>query len=135
MKKRIFIFGHGDSQITALNFINKLVKINIFPVLATAYNEEIYISEGMQKGDFALFISYQANSQVFNECLKILNKKGISTALITANEKGKLCDYSKYIICIPDYEKENKIATFYSQLAFMYILNNLYAIIYKMLNK
>ena len=34
-----------------------------------------------------------------------------------------------------DYEKQNKIATFYSQLAFMYILNNLYALIYHLKNK
>lgn len=135
MKKRIFIYGHGDSQITALNFINKLVKLNLFPVLATEYHEELYVSQAMQRGDFALFISYSGNSSSFYECMKILNKKGISTALITAHEKSVLCNYSQYTICIPDYEKENKIATFYSQLAFMYILNNLYALIYHMLNK
>ena len=32
-------------------------------------------------------------------------------------------------------EKQNKIATFYSQLAFMYILNNLHALIYHLKNK
>lgn len=135
MKKRIFIYGHGDSQITALNFMNKLVKINIFPILATEYNEEIYISQQMQRGDFALFISYSGDSATLHDCMKILNEKNISTALITANEKSILNDYSQYTICIPDYEKENKIATFYSQLAFLYILNNLYAIIYHMLNQ
>lgn len=135
IKKRIFIYGHGDSQITALNFINKLVKLNIFPILATQYHEELYISKGLHRRDFALFISYSGSSQSLYECMKELNKKGISTALLTANEKGILCDYSQYTICIPDLEKENKIATFYSQLAFIYILNNLYAIIYHMLNQ
>lgn len=39
-KKRVFIYGYGDSQITAANFINKLAKINLFPILATQYGEE-----------------------------------------------------------------------------------------------
>lgn len=39
-KKRVFIYGYGDSQITAANFINKLAKLNLFPVLATQYGEE-----------------------------------------------------------------------------------------------
>ena len=102
-KKRVFIYGYGDSQITAANFINKLAKLNLFPVLATQYGEEIYISKQLQPGDFALFISYSGDSQ--------------------------------YQIMIPDYEKQNKIATFYSQLAFMYILNNLHALIYHLKNK
>ena len=58
-KKRVFIYGYGDSQITAANFINKLAKLNLFPVLATQYGEEIYISKQLQPGDFALFISYR----------------------------------------------------------------------------
>ena len=104
-KKRIFIYGYGDSQITAANFINKLAKLNLFPVLATQYGEEIYISKQLQPGDFALFISYSGENTSLLECMKILN------------------------------QKQNKIATFYSQLAFMYILNNLHALIYHLKNK
>ena len=63
-KKRIFIYGYGDSQITAANFINKLAKLNLFPVLATQYGEEIYISKQLQPGDFALFISYSGRKYI-----------------------------------------------------------------------
>lgn len=131
-KKRIFIYGLGDSQITATNFINKLIKLDIYPILATQYSEEQYISNQMKSGDFALFISYSGDSNTLLKCIKIINQKGIPTALISANKQSKLITYSKYKIMIPDYEKENKIATFYSQLSFMYILNNLYALIYQM---
>ena len=133
-KKRIFIYGYGDSQITAANFINKLAKLNLFPVLATQYGEEIYISKQLQPGDFALFISYSGENTSLLECMKILNQKGIQTALVTANLQSPLVVYSQYQIMIPDYEKQNKIATFYSQLAFMYILNNLHALIYHLKN-
>lgn len=74
-KKRIFIYGYGDSQITAANFINKLAKLNLFPVLATQYGEEIYISKQLQPGDFALFISYSGENTSLLECMKILNQK------------------------------------------------------------
>ena len=134
-KKRTFIYSYGDSQITTLNFINKLAKLNLFPTLATQYGEEIYISKQLQPGDFVLMISYGGNNASLLECLKILNQKGIPVALMTANQKSPLMIYSQYQILIPDYEKQNKIATFYSQLAFMYILNNLYALIYHLKNK
>lgn len=134
-KKRTFIYSYGDSQITTLNFINKLAKLNLFPTLATQYGEEIYISKQLQPGDFVLMISYGGNNASLLDCLKILNQKGIPVALMTANQKSPLMIYSQYQILIPDYEKQNKIATFYSQLAFMYILNNLYALIYHLKNK
>lgn len=134
-KKRIFIFAHGDSQITALNFVNKLAKLNLFPVLATQYHEEYSIASHMKTTDFAFFISYSGQSHSFHECLKILNMKGISSAIVTAHENSILAKYCSYQILIPDYEKENKIATFYSQHAFMYVLNNLYALIYHFLNQ
>lgn len=39
-KKRVFIYGYGDSQITTTNFINKLAKLNLFPILATQYGKK-----------------------------------------------------------------------------------------------
>lgn len=129
-KKRIFIFAKGDSQISALNLINKLVKINIFPILATQYHEEYNVSQNMKTTDLAFFISYRGDNQSFHECLKILNQKGIPSVILTAHEKSILAKQCHYQFIIPDYEKENKIATFYSQHAFMYVLNNLYAFIY-----
>lgn len=132
-KKRIFIYAQGDSQITALNLINKLAKINIFPILATQYHEEYHIVQKMRSSDFAFFISYGGQNQIFHECLKILSKNGVPTAILTANEKSILTRRCQYKLIIPDYEKENKIATFYSQHAFMYVLNNLYAFIYHLM--
>ena len=35
-KKRVFIYGYGDSQITAANFINKPAKLNLFPCLSNS---------------------------------------------------------------------------------------------------
>ena len=131
-KKRTFIYAYGDSQITSLTFINKLAKLNIYPILATQYHEELHITTQLDQDDFALIISYDGDNPALLDCVKVLNEKGVLVAFVSANEKCPLIYYSQYNVIIPHNEKENKISTFYSQLAFMYILNNIYAIIYQM---
>lgn len=129
--KRIFIFGIGDAKITAMNFINKLIKINCFPILATEHNEELHIVKNLTSDDCAFFISYSGNYMSYNECTQILNQNNVPIITLTANGNGYLVKRSQYCLCIPNYEKDNKIATFYSQHAFIYILSIIYSLIYK----
>ena len=129
--KRIFIFGIGDAKITAMNFINKLIKINYFPILATEHNEELHIVKNLTSDDCAFFISYSGNYMSYNECTQILNQNNVPIITLTANGNGYLVKRSQYCLCIPNYEKDNKIATFYSQHAFIYILSIIYSLIYK----
>ena len=132
-KKRIFLFSYGDTQTTVINFTNKLVKVNIFPTLATQFGEERHISKRMNKDDYALIISYRGQERLL-ECVQTLTKNHVRIGLITANKKNSLMAYCDDLIMIPDCEKENRISTFYSQLAFQYVLSNLYAIIYHQVN-
>lgn len=132
-KKRIFLFSYGDTQTTVINFTNKLVKVNIFPTLATQFGEERHISKRMNKDDYALIISYRGQERLL-ECVQTLSKNHVKIGLITANKKNSLMAYCDDLIMIPDCEKENRISTFYSQLAFQYVLSNLYAIIYHQVN-
>ena len=122
-KKRIFL----------INFTNKLVKVNIFPTLATQFGEERHISKRMNKDDYALIISYRGQERLL-ECVQTLSRNHVKIGLITANKKNSLMAYCDDLIMIPDCEKENRISTFYSQLAFQYVLSNLYAIIYHQVN-
>lgn len=128
-KKRIFLFSYGDTQTTVINFTNKLVKVNIFPTLATQFGEERHISKRMNKDDYALIISYRGQERLL-ECVQTFDKNHVRIGLITANKKNVLMPYCDDLIAIPDCEKKNRISTFYSQLAFQYVLSNLYAIIY-----
>lgn len=128
-KKRIFLFSYGDTQTTVINFTNKLVKVNIFPTLATQFGEERHISKRMNKDDYALIISYRGQERLL-ECVQTFDKNHVRIGLITANKKNVLMPYCDDLIVIPDCEKKNRISTFYSQLAFQYVLSNLYAIIY-----
>ena len=55
--------------------------------------------------------------------------------LLTANKNSPIYDYCDYKICIPDQEKKENIATFYSQLVFEYLLNLIYSLIYRELER
>lgn len=129
--QRIFIFAFGDSRITAMNFINKLMKINIYPILATDNYEEIAMAYNMTTQDCALFISYTGMNERFLSIQKILNQKKIPIITLTANESSPLLKQSFISITIPNMENDHKIGTFYSQISFQFILTILYSLIYK----
>ncbi|RHS95691.1 MurR/RpiR family transcriptional regulator [Erysipelatoclostridium sp. AM42-17] len=127
---RIFIYAIGDTKFTTKAFINKMIKINYYPILATADHEELFISQSLKKGDCALFVSYGGKNDVLNQCIQICHQKNIETIIITANQSNPIIRQCLHKIMIPNEEKEYKIATFYSQFAIQYILNIIFAIIY-----
>ncbi|MBP2057103.1 DNA-binding MurR/RpiR family transcriptional regulator [Lactobacillus colini] len=130
--KRIFIFGTGDTGLTARSFINKINKLNIYPIFASSNNEQNSNWNNVHDGDLAIIITYDN----FDEALK---KYGIPTihqnqgkvVAITANPDSFNLKEINYLIPIPNEEGLQKLATFYSQLAFEYVLNLLFSIIYR----
>lgn len=128
--KRIFIFAIGDAKITAMGFMNKMLKINYFPILATENGEEYAIVQKMDPQDCAMFITYSASREKYEEHFRDLKKKGVPTIVLTANEQSLLTKYASYHLCLPDLESREKIATFYSQFGFTYYLSLIYSLIY-----
>lgn len=133
--KRLFIYSIGDTSLTVRNFMNKLLKINIYPILATDNHEEIYTSYNITSHDCVLFVTYSGRLNTFIECAHIIQKSHCPIIVLTANEKSPLVKLSNVKIIIPDKEKDERIGTFYSQLAFHYILTIIYALIYKRYQK
>ena len=133
--KRLFVYSIGDSRITAKSFINKLIKINYYAISATDNHEEIFISSSAKSQDCALFISYSGESADLKKCFHILKRSGCKVITITANENSLIATKSDMCILLPDKENDNKIATFYSQLAFQYVLNIIYSLLYAKLKK
>ena len=128
--ERVFIFAVGDSKISALTFINKCIKIKKFFYLATENNEELSYCQGVTKKDCCLFISYDKNNY-YHHCLKTLLYKHCQIITITSHDQDPLFKYSHHSILIPHKEASDKIATFYSQFSFQYILNIIYALLHK----
>lgn len=133
--KRMFIYSIGDSKITAKSFINKLIKINYYAISATDNHEETSISASVNSQDCALFISYSGETVDYSNCFYILKRCGCKIITITANEKSIIAQKSDLCILLPNKENDNKIATFYSQLAFQYVLNIIYSLLYAKLKK
>lgn len=128
---RTFLFARGDTELTLRSFKNKGSKIGFFPILATENGEQDYVAQQMNHKDCAFFVSYSGQHKEFDNCVKILRRKGVPILLLTAHSETKLAQKATYCLSIPDLEKEEKIATFYSQIVFHYVLNLLFAKLYQ----
>ena len=60
-----------------------------------------------------------------------VKKSGAKIILITANRDSVLTRLSNNQIILPNKEHDDRIATFYSHLAFNYILTVIYALLHK----
>ena len=129
--QRVFLFGLGDVKLTLHSFMNKMVKIDQFPILATENGEEAAIAPYLTKRDCAVFVTYSARHGSFDQCLQQLKKHQVPIIVLTANPDCELVRASRLRVIVPDLEREDKIATFYSQLTFEYLLNLIFALIYR----
>lgn len=129
---RIFIYGIGDSGLTARSFINKVNKLNIYPIFAYENSEAMSNSAHVKEDDIALFITYgDEHSSEYKQFLSLLENSNCNIVVLTANANSPLAKAADQVITIPDEEKDSKVATFYSQFAFQYVLNLLFSIMYK----
>lgn len=130
--KRLFFFGRGDSQIRARSFQNKLIKLDIFPVIAEEYVDEKWVIANVHPTDCALFISYGANVPEYTQMMALLENKRISTILLTGKLQSKKTAETKLTIVAAqdEHEDESKIGTFASQIAFEYILDIVFSLMY-----
>ena len=128
---RIFVFAIGDSSLTARSFMNKLVKVNIHPVLATEYGQEIEECWNMQQGDAALIVSYHGQSKDLVRCASILTSKGIFSILVTREGTNPLAETCSLVLPVPAHEKLRRIANFHSRIGMEFVLDVLFSIFYQ----
>lgn len=129
--KRIFVFAKGDSQITARKFQNKLVKLNKFLILAEEYSDSSWNAANLTKEDCAVFISYSGRIHHYEKIMSYLKHVGTPTLLLTGNENSEMAKKASMCLVISQGELDFvKVATFSSQIAFDYVLNTLYSIMY-----
>lgn len=129
--QRIFLFATGDSQIRARSFQNKFNKINRYLIIADEYGENDWAALNLTKADFAIFISYSGESNDYEKFLRLLVQRKVQHVLLTSRKDSSLAKIAQQIIEVPSGEEKNvKVATFTSQIAFEYILNTLYSICY-----
>ncbi|MFV0559779.1 MAG: MurR/RpiR family transcriptional regulator [Enterococcus sp.] len=129
--QRIFLFARGDSQIRARSFQNKLVKINKFAIIGEEYTDEAWTAANLTKKDCAVIITYGAKVPQYLRILTYLKEQGIPSILLTGNPTTEMIELATLPIITTQTEYEFlKIGTFSSQIAFEYILDTLFSIMY-----
>lgn len=128
---RIFIFAQGDTQIRCRGFQNKLMKINKFPIIGEEYADEDWVAANVTQEDCVLILSYSGRIKQYERFLQLFHDNKIKSILITGNAKGTLNKLADYVQVVTQTEYDFwKIGTFSSQVAFQYILDTLFSIMY-----
>ena len=129
--ERIFLFAQGDSQIRARSFQNKLVKINKFLIIADEYADEDWNAASLTSKDCAIFITYRARVSQYERMLKHFLNENVPSILITGNNQSNLIPLATQSIVFTQEELDFlKVSTFSSQIAFEYILDTLFSLLY-----
>lgn len=129
--RHLYLFGAGDSYISALSFSNRLTKLGIAPVMPMQFFEMASITKTASKEDIALIVTYSGSllPALENE-IQLLKQRKCRIILISSLTAAKDADL---LISIPQKEDyKNKISVYYSQTALEYVFFCLFGIIYSM---
>lgn len=129
---RIFIFAIGDSQIEAEAFKNKLVKLDIYPIIISEYSDYMAHIYNMEVNDCVIAVSFSGKLFMGNSRqIKAICDSPAKSIMISALSKKDIpFEFDYYLQLAGDENNFDKIATFSSQIAISYIFNLLYSCIY-----
>lgn len=82
---RVYMFSTGDSGITVKGFINKAIKLDVFPIFAMANHDEASIARHIQNNDVAIFVSYDQYPTEYMDIGEKIADSGCRIVLITSN--------------------------------------------------
>ncbi|MGO3791833.1 MAG: SIS domain-containing protein, partial [Enterococcus gilvus] len=124
-------FAQGDSQIRARSFQNKLIKINKFLILADEYADEEWHAASLTSKDCAIFITYRANVPQYERMMIHFLNENIPSLLLTGNSRSHLIPLATRALVFTQEEMDFiKVSTFSSQVAFEYLLDTLFSLLY-----
>ena len=123
---RVFVFGQGDSRISAMAFANQLLKLGISCVDADRFDESLAQAITSKPGDVVLLVSYSGNLVGhLARALEVFRAHRCRIVLVSTCEKPVGVDVH---LRFPDRERaDGNIATFYSQECLRFLLNCVYA--------
>lgn len=130
--ERCFVFANGDSYIGALSFQNKMIKINKNVILTPVQGEQCTLAVSAGRKDSAILISYSGRKNYIVEVARLLKQNGAKLIVVTGDADSTLARFSDVCFHIPCQENEySKLTPFASQTAAEYVLNVLYACLFK----
>lgn len=81
--KRIVLFGVGTSAIVAYDIFYKLIRVNKYALFSPDLHVQLSYSSNVDADDLVIAITAKGNTPDINHMLKLANKKGCSTIVLT----------------------------------------------------
>lgn len=129
--RKIGIFAYGDTFLPALNFQNKLMKIDLPVQVATLPGENRHLATNFKKGDCAIVISYSGESKNNYYITQLLKQNEATVIVITGNATSHIALLGDLVLPVAKNESQSvKFSTFSSQAAIDYVLNTLYGCLF-----
>lgn len=129
--ERIGIFAYGDTFLPALNFQNKMMKIEHSVQIAWLPGEDQHLATNLGPKDCGIVLSYSGESKNNYFITRLLKKNRANILVISAHPDSHIAKLANLVLQIPKSESQTvKLSTFSSQPAIDYMLNTLYACIF-----
>lgn len=126
--KNIAVIAVGDSYIRAVDFQNKMMKINKHVILSQVPLEDGHLSQVLDSNDCVIFITYSGQTKYLVPYAQILSRNLVTIITITSNPDSIIGRLSDIVLQIPNRESKSiKITTFHSQACIEYYLNIIYS--------
>ncbi|WP_179184960.1 MurR/RpiR family transcriptional regulator [Collinsella vaginalis] len=129
--RHVYLFGTGDSRISAMAFANMLLKLGIHGIIADEYGDTFASVSAAMPGDAAFFVTYGGsivNNSAMHRSIQLLQERGCPMIWPSSAPMpfGMTCG-----LWFPAREMvHGSMATFYSQMCIRYLLNCLYGAVY-----
>ncbi len=128
---KIGIFAYGDTFLPALNFQNKLMKIDLPVHIAALPGENRHLATNFHEGDCAIVISYSGESKNNFYITQLLKQNEATVIVITGNTSSHIALLADMVLPVAKNESQSvKLSTFSSQVAIDYVLNTLYGCLF-----
>lgn len=129
----IDIYTHAHNINVAENFQDKMRSIGRMVNCSETFYDQRCMATASGKNHVAMILSYSGKATFLPPIVKTLYKKGIEMILIGKAGNNAMSNYIKHRLYISDRENlRNRISQFSSHIAMQYMLDVLFACIFRM---
>lgn len=129
---KIFAIGISHNFIQLNDFQLKMLKIGKYVHLINSQPEQVFLATNASPQDVAILVSYTGVTAEIENVAKILKRRKIPIIFITSNTNCYVARIANILIPLPNQENaKESISSFSSQTAIFYVLNVLYACLFK----
>ncbi len=130
--RRIFILAIGNCYIASQLFINRMARLNLYPIMINNYQYPYTNIYNLEKDDVVLIISSTGKTlKLEKDMINLITASEAKTILITSSSNN---DYKNFTYCYNIYNGENpteKNSTSASQISVLFTLNVLFDCLFK----